>query len=274
MNIGITDAQNEGIWLDVLGNRLNYTNWDLGEPNNQGGNENYGLMYSTGKWNDGVGSSNELYPYIVEFEGINSSYLWSTGATTATINVTPTATTQYWVDVTTNGVTCRKYITITVSPNVVPTFTSVPAICSGATLAALPTTSLNGISGTWSPALNNTATTTYTFRPNVGQCASITTLVITVNPIVNAPTGIASQTLCSGSIVANLTATGTAVKWYASITGGTPLATTTALLNGTTYYASQTINGCESMTRLAVTVSINNPTVSASTTSICAGQFT
>ena len=31
---------------------------------------------------------------------------------------------------------------------------------------AIVTTHLNNISGTWSPALNNTATTTYTFTPN------------------------------------------------------------------------------------------------------------
>lgn len=63
-----------------------------------------------------------------------------------------------------------------------PTFNPVAPVCSGAVLAPLPTTSLNGITGTWSPALNNTATTTYTFTPAAGQCASTTTLTITVNP--------------------------------------------------------------------------------------------
>jgi hypothetical protein len=46
----------------------------------------------------------------------------------------------------------------------------------------LPTTSLNGITGTWAPALNNTNSTTYTFTPTAGQCATITTLTIIVNP--------------------------------------------------------------------------------------------
>ncbi|MDD5150461.1 MAG: choice-of-anchor Q domain-containing protein, partial [Flavobacterium sp.] len=44
---------------------------------------------------------------------------------------------------------------ITVNPNITPTFIAVNPICSGATLSALPTTSNNGITGTWSPALNN-----------------------------------------------------------------------------------------------------------------------
>jgi hypothetical protein len=80
------------------------------------------------------------------------------------------------------------------------------------------------------------------------------------------PTGSASQTLCSGSTVANLTATGTNIKWYATSTGATALASTTALVNGTTYYASQTVNGCESTARMSVVVTLNNPTVSASIT--------
>jgi len=65
----------------------------------------------------------------------------------------------------------------------VPTFTQVGAICSGSALSALPTTSTNGITGTWSPALNNTATTTYTFTPTAGQCATTATMTITVNPL-------------------------------------------------------------------------------------------
>jgi gliding motility-associated-like protein len=44
----------------------------------------------------------------------------------------------------------------------------------------LPTTSNNGISGAWSPALNNQQTTTYTFTPSSGQCAYQTTMTITV----------------------------------------------------------------------------------------------
>src|SRR6185369_6170184 len=71
-------------------------------------------------------------------------------------------------------------LTITVNPNITPTFNAVAPMCSGATLTALPTTSTNGFTGTWSPALNNTATTTYTFTPTAGQCATTTTLTITV----------------------------------------------------------------------------------------------
>jgi hypothetical protein len=213
------------------------------------------------------------------FSGIKSSFIpssfqWSTGETTATINPSPTTTTTYWCDVTTNGVTCRKNVTTTVTPKTTPTFSPVATVCSGATITALPTTSLNGIPGTWSPALNNLATTTYTFIPAVGQCANNASLTIIVNSKTPAPIGSASQTLCSGSTVANITTTGTNIQWYAASTGGKAFASTTTLVNGTTYYASQMVNGCESSTRLAVIVSLNNPTVSASATTVCSGQPT
>src|SRR5690606_8424965 len=76
----------------------------------------------------------------------------------------------------------QKTITATVTPpGTTPTFSPVNAICSGDALNALPTTSNNGVMGSWSPALNNTATATYTFTPSAGQCASTATLTITVN---------------------------------------------------------------------------------------------
>ncbi len=70
--------------------------------------------------------------------------------------------------------------TLTLTPLTVPTFTAIAPVCAGSTVAALPTTSLNGITGTWSPAIDTTVTTTYTFTPTSGQCADVATLVIAV----------------------------------------------------------------------------------------------
>ena len=78
-------------------------------------------------------------------------------------------------------------MTITVNPLITPTFTQVDPICNGDVLAALPTTSNNGVTGTWSPAIDNTRTTTYTFTPDTLEtCADLMTLEIVVNNIVNA----------------------------------------------------------------------------------------
>lgn len=73
--------------------------------------------------------------------------------------------------------------TVTVNAVVTPSFNAVGPYCAGAQIPALPVLSNNAISGSWSPAINNTATTTYTFTPGAGQCANPTTLTVEVNEI-------------------------------------------------------------------------------------------
>jgi hypothetical protein len=109
---------------------------------------------------------------------------WSgTGITNATTGTFNPATAGAGTHTITYTLLCGSSDTqtITVNATTTPTFTAVAPICSGAALAALPTTSTNGVTGTWSPAINNTATTTYTFTPTAGQCATTTTMTITVN---------------------------------------------------------------------------------------------
>ncbi len=89
-----------------------------------------------------------------------------------------------------------------------------------------------------------------------------------------APTATTPQTLCVGSAVSNLTATGTGIQWYANNSGGSPLPGSTPLVNGTTYHASQTINGCESNTRTPVIVNLPSASVggtASSNQSVCSG---
>jgi hypothetical protein len=119
---------------------------------------------------------------VVLTSSAGSSYLWSNGATTSSITVSTSG--SYTVTVTNaNDCSATSAATVvTVNPIVTPTFTQVSAICSGASLSALPTTSNNNIAGTWSPELNNTTTTEYTFTPNAGQCAVSTTMTISVTP--------------------------------------------------------------------------------------------
>jgi gliding motility-associated-like protein len=186
-----------------------------------------------------------------------------TGAVVLTLSATNTC-----------GVVITDTLTLNVAAAVTPTFTAITPICSGTSLSALPITSNNSVTGTWTPALNNTATTSYAFTPTAGQCAATATMTITVNPIPAAPTGATAQTLCSSPAptIASLTATGTAIQWYTAATGGSLVASSTALVDGNTYYASQTVNGCESITRLEVTVDFNDPQITTSATTICIGE--
>lgn len=110
---------------------------------------------------------------IVSNEGITGS--WSPA-------IDNTATTTYFFTPDAGQCALQQTMVIEVNPIVTPIFTQVSPICIGEALNALPLTSNNGISGTWSPALNNTLTTEYTFTPNTGECASEQTMTITVNP--------------------------------------------------------------------------------------------
>ena len=110
-----------------------------------------------------------------------------------------------------NGYIAYEYtITVTVTVTNIPstpptpTFTPVAPICSGDAIS-LPTTSLEGISGTWSPALDNTTTTTYTFTPAASECALTKDLTISVTP--KPADDITNVTICSGETY-NWTANG------------------------------------------------------------------
>ena len=62
--IGFTDQEVEGQWEWISGEPVTYTNWQLGEPNDAGGNEDYSRMDYRG-WNDNDGVT-YLLPAIVE----------------------------------------------------------------------------------------------------------------------------------------------------------------------------------------------------------------
>jgi len=108
--------------------------------------------------------------------------------------------------------------TVTVSPIVTPTFNfGNLSICIGASVPALPATSLNGITGTWSPAtIDNQNSGSYTFTPNAGQCANPLTRTVTVNTV---PTVVvrADTTLNDGDLMPATFFTGTpsgiSFKW-------------------------------------------------------------
>jgi serine protease inhibitor len=174
-----------------------------------------------------------------------------------------TATTTYTFTPTAGQCATTTTLEIVVNSNVTPTFAAVSPICSGGSLSALPTTSTNGINGTWSPALNNTATTTYTFTPTAGQCATTTTLEITVNTNVT-PTFAAVSPICSGGSLSALPTTSTN-----GITGtwSPALDNTTT----TTYTFTPTAGQCATTTTLEITVNTNVTPTFAAVSPICSG---
>jgi hypothetical protein len=171
-------------------------------------------------------------------------------------------------------------MTISVNPSTIPTFTQVAPICSGGTLVALPTTSNNSIIGTWSPALNNTATTTYTFTPSSTAsptCATTKTMIITVNALPTATiTAGGAITVCQGgSVVMNAnTGTGLTYQWKnngTNITGATA-ASYTANVSGSYTVVVTNSNGClKTSTATIVTVNPSTTPIFTQAVPICSG---
>ncbi len=132
-------------------------------------------------------------------EGVSAA--WSDN--TITISGTPTesGTFNYSIPLTGGCGTVNATGTLTVTAPIVPSFTQVGPFVSGKSISALPTTSTNGVSGTWSPAISNTATTTYTFTPAAEQCASTTTMTITINEPLQYTLTASDNSVCAGTTV-------------------------------------------------------------------------
>ncbi len=163
-------------------------------------------------------------------------------------------------------------LNLTVNSDITPTFNSIAPICSEAPAITLPIISLNGITGTWSPAFNNTATTLYTFTPAAGQCATKAELTVTVNPILT-PTFAQITPLCLNSTAPILPVTsveGITVTW-------SPTEINTAENNTTTYTFTPASGQCAQAGNLVIEV--NSPIIttiqtSNSTDGLANGQAT
>lgn len=174
-----------------------------------------------------------------------------------------TATTTYTFTPDAGQCATTATMTITVNPNIAPTFTQVADICSGDSSAALPMTSNNGYTGTWSPALDNTATTTYTFTPDAGQCATTATMTIMVFQLPSEPSGPSQQLFCAidSPTISDLAINSLNVIWYNVPSGGEALNLNTPLTNGMVLYASayDILTLCESETRFTVQIEVEDP---------------
>jgi len=186
--------------------------------------------------------------------------------------VAPTAVGQNCYNFTsTNNYGCTTTQTqcITVNPGTVPTFTQLGPYCQGATAGTLPTTSTNGITGTWSAAISTAAVgnTTYTFTPTAGLCAVPATMTVVVNAPPVVTTVITNET-CSTSnngiiaVTASGPNNGYNVSWTGTSTGnpaGTEIATSGGSysltnLNAGNYVITVTnAAGCSTTTSAIVT---------------------
>ena len=167
----------------------------------------------------------------------------TSGTISATIPTNTPAGTHYRIRVVSNNIVLTgsaNTIDITITNAVTPSFTAVSPLCINATAPVLPGTSNEGITGTWSPATVSTATVgpaSYSFTPNTGQCATGTTLSITVNDnatiALSSAVGTDAQTVCINHAITNITYAIGGSGSNASITSGSlPAGVTSSYNNG------------------------------------------
>ncbi len=169
------------------------------------------------------------------------------------------ATTTYTFTPNSGQCATSTTMTVVVSNGFTPTFNQIAAICEGA-FFSLPTTSNEGVTGSWLPTINNLQTTSYSFTPDPGQCANSTNIIVEVNPIPQISIN-ENPTICQGE--------NTVLTTTVDIIGGTylwsPDGQTTEVItispsSNSTYYVTYEVNGCQSQAA-TTTVTINPSTV-------------
>jgi len=194
---------------------------------------------------------------------------------------------------------CKKtsgnYTIVAIDKPNSPTFsTSTASLCAGETgINYVIGTVANTDDYTWSYTGNNTTfnpstptgtSATLDFANNAtngnvtvianNACGSSTsaTVAVTVHSAPSAPTVTTPIEYCKDGVASQLSATGTSLLWYTANTGGTGSTTaptpSTAMVNSTSYFVSQSANNCESLRAEIVVITNALPTATLTTATI------
>ncbi|OFY19272.1 MAG: hypothetical protein A2X02_02105, partial [Bacteroidetes bacterium GWF2_29_10] len=203
-----------------------------------------------------------------------TSYLWSTGATAATISVNPATTSTYYVTGTTGACTAKDTVIVTVNP--LPTINAGidKTICNGSStsLTATGATSYLWNTGatTATISVDPAITSTYYVTGTTSTCYAEDTVIVTVNSLPTANAG-SDVTIISGDSTV-LTATGgTSYLWSTSKT--TASITVKPIINTVYYVSVYNASACMAIDSVKVSVTTASCSVSAGTDkTICKGS--
>jgi hypothetical protein len=231
----------------------NYITRGSGAPYSVGSNS----WRTTGFQNNGINTSNTDYFQItltaVSGYKVSLSTIDAKFAGTSSFNANPGVTSQFaysldGINFTLIGSPVTS-TSLTLSQISLSSISALQNVASGTTIYLRYYASGQTTTGGW--GFNSPASGQY------GLAIGGTTALSSCTPPA-APTATASQILCPSATVNSLAATGTAIQWYDAASGGNLLSSSTALTHNTHYYATQTVNGCESSTRTDVTASLQN----------------
>ena len=214
---------------------------------------------------------------------VGNDLLWytsSTGGESSTTAPTPSTASpnilSYFVSQTISGCESNRtqvMVTIRSKPSL-PEVVNPPSYCQGDATNPLSATGSNlkwydiAVGGTASstapsPSSATARTVAYYVSQTVNSCESSRAMIpVTIKAKPVPPTVSGSVSYTQGQAPSSLSATGSSLKWYSSSTGGTgnltaPTPSTTSI-GSTSYYVTQTVNGCES-DRSLITVLVSPP---------------
>ena len=170
-----------------------------------------------------------------------ATYLWSTGATSSSISITPTETTSYTIQVTKNGVTCSSSIEVVVLTSTIST--TATTICEGDTASLSATEDdatylwSNGAT-TQGVVVSPTATTSYTVRVTKNGMSSTSSIVIEV--LDSEITATATSVFENETVTLSSSVTGATYLWS---TGATSSSISITPTETTSYTIQVTKNG-------------------------------
>lgn len=207
------------------------------------------------------------------YAGGATTYSWSSGAITSTINVTPTVTTNYTVVGSVGTCSNSAVSTVSVIGQAI-TITGNNNICIGqnSTLTASGGAAYTWDNGTTTNTIVVTPTvnTTYTVTSVAGTCTNMAVYTVSVSPV---PTiNITGSVTCPGQ---NTTLTASGGTFYSWSTGSLTNTTTVNPLVNTTYTVTGILAACTNTAAYTVTV-IPTPSISVTPPNplICAGDST
>ncbi|MBL0317035.1 MAG: HYR domain-containing protein, partial [Flavobacteriales bacterium] len=210
--LGLNDATTEGTFVWSNGQSVTYSNWNGGQPDNAGGVEDYGQVWTAaGTWNDLPGTSNLRYVLELPCVAVTRTVGPASGSTfpIGTTVVTHTAT-----DASGNISTCSFNVVVTdnIAPTVtcpgnqtlalgssctvaLPDYTSLVTTSDNCTATSALTIVQSPVAGTTITSAGNTVITiTVTDAAgNVGTCTFTLTTSDTTAPTVVTPANITAN---------------------------------------------------------------------------------
>lgn len=198
-------------------------------------------------------------PAVISASGA-TTYLWNTSATTSSISVSPSSTTNYTVTGTTNGCSATRVVTVTI--NSTPTVAVTHAtICAGSpavlTASGAGNYSWSNSSTTASISVSPSSTTSYTVTGLNGSCSDVEVANVTVNALPSVALAVSATQVCINESA--LTLSGTPAGGTYSGTGVSGSSFNAATSGAGTYTVTYTYtdnNSCTNTAQKTISVSL------------------